>query len=172
MINRRFNKLNTKNKNIIYLISTLLIFITIGIINVAYSKYGSNYEMKINTASGEMIIDAVVDDNETYLENGLRYFTLTVSNHKDNKVTSANIDYKITIKNQEGLNNGRFHYVDSNGNTNTELNGFQKELVIDNYSFTTNQETIMFKIYIMTDSGLTEDVKYEIILDAVQKEMK
>ena len=172
MINRRFSRLNSNNKKIIYLISTLIIFVTIGIINVAYSKYGSNYELNVNTSSGEMLIDATIDDDETYLENGLRYFLLTVSNHKDNKTTSTAIDYKITIKNQEENTNGNFRYVNEEGNTSEELNSFQKELIIDKNSFTTTEDETTFKIYIMTDSGLTEEVKYEITLDAIQKEMK
>ena len=127
MINRRFSRLNSNNKKIIYLISTLIIFVTIGIINVAYSKYGSNYELNVNTSSGEMLIDATIDDDETYLENGLRYFLLTVSNHKDNKTTSTAIDYKITIKNQEENTNGNFRYVNEEGNTTEELNSFQND---------------------------------------------
>lgn len=172
MINKRFSRLNNNNKRIIYFVSILLLFVTIGIINVAYSKYGSNYEVKINTSSGEMIIDATIDDKEEYLENGLKYFLITVTNTKNNKTTSANIDYKITVKNQEGSTNAKFNYIDITNNKTDQSDTFQKELIIDNYSFTTNSETVTFKVYVMVDSGLTEEAKYQVTLDAVQKEMK
>lgn len=170
MRNHRFKRIKN-NKRIFYISSICLVLIAIGIINVAYSKYGSEFEVSINTPSGEMIIDATIDANEEYLENGLRYFLITLTNKKDDKVTSTNIDYKLTITNQEGYSNGRFHYIDSNGNTNPELIAFQKELIIDNYSFSTEEEQMIFKIYTMVDSGLTEDVKYQITVDAIQKEM-
>lgn len=170
-MNRRF-KLLKNNKKTIYLLSVFVLFIAIGIINVAYSKYGSGFEVNVNTTAGEMIIDAIVDDKEEYVENGVRYFLLTVKNSKDEKVTSAAIDYKITVTNQEGSSNGRFYYVDQNGNSNEELTGYQKELIIDGYSLPNIQDQMVFKIYIKVDSGLTEDVTYNVTLDAVQKEMK
>lgn len=170
-MNRRF-KLLKNNKKAIYLLSIFVLFIAIGIINVAYSKYGSGFEVKVNTTAGEMIIDAIVDDKEEYLENGVRYFLLTVKNSKNEKVTSAAIDYKITITNQEGSSNAKFYYVDQNGNTNEDITSYQKELIIDGYSLPTTQEQMVFKIYVKVDSGLTEDAKYNVTLDAVQKEMK
>lgn len=171
MINRRFNRLKNPKK-IIYPIIVTILFITIGIINVAYSKYGSNFEVKVNSSSGKMIIEATVDDKEEYLENGLKYFNIIVKNHNESEVTAMAIDYKITITNQEGSTNGNFYFVDQNGNTNEELTTYQKELTIDGYSFTTTEETMIFKVYIKVDSGLTEDVKYNIVLDAEQKEME
>jgi len=119
-----------------------------------------------------MIIEATVDDKEEYLENGLKYFNIIVKNHNESEVTAMAIDYKITIANQDGSTNGSYYYVDQNGNTNEELTTFQKELTIDDYSFTTTEETMIFKVYIKVDSGLTEDVKYNIVLDAEQKEME
>ena len=171
MINRRFNRLKNPKK-IIYPIIITVLFVTIGIINVAYSKYGSNYEVKVNSPSGKMIIEATVDDKEEYLENGLKYFNIIVKNHNESEVTAMAIDYKITITNQDGSTNGNFYFVDQNGNTNEELTTYQKELTIDGYSFTTTEETMIFKIYTKVDSGLTEDVKYNIVLDAEQKEME
>lgn len=171
MINRRFNRLKNPKK-IIYPIIITVLFVTIGIINVAYSKYGSNFEVKVNSSSGKMIIEATVDDKEEYLENGLKYFNIIVKNHNESEVTAMAIDYKITITNQDGSTNGNFYYVDQNGNTNEELTTYQKELTIDGYSFTTTAETMIFKVYIKVDSGLTEDVKYNIVLDAEQKEME
>lgn len=170
-MNRRF-KLLKNNKKILYIISVFVLFVAIGIINVAYSKYGSEIEVSINTQAGEMIIDAVIDDDETYLENNQRYFFITVNNYQDANVTSAAIDYKITISNQDGYTNGKFFYIDQNGNTNEDLVTYQKELVIDGYSFTTQKEQMVFKIYVKVDTGLTEDVSYKVTLDAVQKEMK
>ena len=170
-MNRRF-KLLKNNKKILYIISVFVLFVAIGIINVAYSKYGSEIEVSINTQAGEMIIDAVIDDAETYLENNQRYFFITVNNYQDANVTSAAIDYKITISNQDGYTNGKFFYIDQNGNTNEDLVTYQKELVIDGYSFTTQKEQMVFKIYVKVDTGLEEDVSYKVTLDAVQKEMK
>lgn len=171
MINKRFNKLKN-HKKAIYPVIILILFMTIGLINVAYSKYGSNFEVTVNSQSGKMIIEATVDDKEEYLENGLKYFNIIVKNHNENEVTAMDINYTIKITNQEDSTNGRFYYVDQNGNTNEELTTYQKELIIDNYSFSTTEETMIFKIYVKVDSGLTEDVKYNIVLDAEQKEME
>ena len=172
MINRRFSRLNNKNKKVVYTLIIGLLFITIGIINVAYSKYGSNYELTINTPSGEMIIDATIDDNDEYVENGLRYFLINVSNSKDDKVTATDINYKLTITNQEENENGKFYYIDTNEQTEEQKLKFDQELIIDNNSFTTEPEQMTFKIYVKVDSGLTEEVKYQVTLDAEQKEMK
>lgn len=172
MINRRFSRLNNKNKKVVYSLIIVLLFAAIGIINVAYSKYGSNYELNINTSAGEMIIDATIDDNEEYLENGLRYFLVNVTNYKDDKVTATDINYKLTIANQDENDNGKFYYIDSNNQNEEEKLKFDKELIIDNNSFTTEPEQMTFKIYVRVDSGFTEEVKYQVTLDAEQKEMK
>ena len=60
-----------------------------------------------------------------------------------------------------------------NNNQNEEEKlKFDKELIIDNNSFTTEPEQKTFKIYVRVDSGFTEEVKYQVTLDAEQKEMK
>ena len=171
MINRRFNRLRNPKK-IIYPVIVTVLFVTIGIINVAYSKYGSNFEVTVNSSSGKMIIEATIDDKEEYIENGIKYFDITVKNNKDEKVTAMDIDYKITITNQEDSTNGKFYFVDQNGNTNETLTTYQKELIIDGYSFSTVEETMVFRVYIKVDSGLAEEVKYNVVLDAEQKEME
>ena len=171
MINRRFNRLKNPKK-IIYPIIITVLFVTIGIINVAYSKYGSNFEVTVNSSSGKMIIEATIDDKEEYIENGIKYFDITVKNNKDEQVTAMDIDYKITITNQEDNTNGKFYFVDQNGNTNETLTTYQKELIIDGYSFSTVEETMVFRVYIKVDSGLAEEVKYNVVLDAEQKEME
>lgn len=170
-MNRRF-KLLKNNKKLVYIISVFVLFVAIGIINVAYSKYGSDIEVSINTQAGEMIIDAIIDDDETYVENGIRYFLIKVNNYIDDNVTSAAIDYKITITNKEGSTNGKFYYIDQDGLTDENITSYQKELVIDGYSLSTEKNQTVFKVYIKVDSGLTEDVSYKVTLDAVQKEMK
>ena len=81
-------------------------------------------------------------------------------------MTSADIDYTLTIENKNG-SIGLFRYVDEDGNTNNQ----GESSVTIKKSIGKEQARQQIKVYVTADTNLETEVDFKVRLDAVQKDM-
>ena len=112
----------------------------------AYAIYKSVITVSVTEKSGAITYDFIVDSQtEEYIEDKTPYFYITITNFKENKLTNADFDYKIIIKNKEN-NNGKFKSVD-------------------------NKTSKKYKIYVSSDQMNETTVDYNIDYFVTQKNM-
>lgn len=140
------------------------------LIPVSYSWYQSSVQTVVVTTTGDIVCNVSLDTDDTYIENNEPYFLINIDNYKTegNKtvVTSADIDYTLTIENKNG-SIGLFRYVDEDGNTNNQ----GESSVTIKKSIGKEQARQQIKVYVTADTNLETEVDFKVRLDAVQKDM-
>ena len=89
------------NKKI--LLCIIIIWIILGV-TISFAMYKTNLNIKYISNTGEMICDIIIDNNESYVKNGIPYFYVKVRNWRDNngnyEITVTDCEYNISIKNK------------------------------------------------------------------------
>lgn len=148
--------------------SVAVVTITFIVMKTSYARYVSNMNINVTSTTGEMICDLEVDNN-SYFENNIPYFIITIKNYNsNNEVTSTDIEYVLTITNETN-SNGLFYYIDEDdGSTNGE---YESSLTISNLTFDKNKSSKRIKVFVKVQSSQHETVNFNVNLNAVQKEM-
>ena len=157
-----------KSSKLGLMIVVLTIISIISVLPVTYTIYKSEENIEINTVSGELIYDVILDKSDTYLDEETQnpYFLITVKNNKDNNLSDADLEYNIEIKNKEG-SNGLYSYQ-------TEEGTFTEPTSIINISGSILKETPSEKTYkiIVSSKAIEEtNVEYDINYNISQKRM-
>ena len=167
-------KIYTSKKHIILF---FMIVVTLIFANIVYASYVNNISVKYSTISGEMICNIDVDQNDSYVVNGIPYVIVTVKNYDmDNNITSVDIDYNLTIKNKNGYN-GTYIWQKINDVDNTKYdegsNSYSEQVITKTYSLgNKNKEEEKFKIFIKSSLESYEDLGFNIELNSIQKNMQ
>lgn len=133
----------------------------------AYAIYKSVITVSVTEKSGAITYDFIVDSQtEEYIEDKTPYFYITITNFKENKLTNADFDYKIIIKNKEN-NNGKFKSVDEDNHVIDFNNTITIEGVLNN----DNKTSKKYKIYVSSDQMNETTVDYNIDYFVTQKNM-
>lgn len=156
-------------KRMIYSI-VLMIISGIFICHLSYARYHQTADISAGTITGDIICDVTLDTSETYIENNVAYFRIKVSNKKDNILTSTNVDYKLTITNVDN-SNGIYYLIDDDGNTSSENESYSSSIITKTYSFDTTEQMKEFKVYVKSDDGKEANIKFNVNIEAVQKQM-
>lgn len=152
----------------------LLAFLLILFVRDTYSKYYSQLKVNVKSTSGNMIINARIDSSPTYVEDGVAYFKIIVTNYENNNITKVDEEFRLTIINQSGspTSMGEFYYVDSNGETSSNNHEYQTYLNTKIYSFGKNaKEELTIKVYTRALNKKEKNINYHVTLDAWQKKM-
>ena len=167
-------KIYTSKKHIILF---FMIVVTLIFANIVYASYVNNISVKYSTISGEMICNIDVDQNDSYVVNGIPYVIVTVKNYDmDNNITSVDIDYNLTIKNKNGYN-GTYIWQKINDVDNTKYdegsNSYSEQVITSTYSLgNKNKEEEKFKIFIKSSLESYENLGFNIELNSIQKNMQ
>lgn len=146
----------------------VLVAITLIVMKKSYARYVSDMDIHINSTTGEMICDLEVDNN-SYFENNIPYFIITIKNYNsNNEVTATDVEYVLNITNETN-SNGLFYYIaEDDGSTNGK---YEPSLAITNLTFDKNKSTKRIKVYVKVQSSQHEIVNFNVNLDAIQKKM-
>ncbi|MBQ8132348.1 MAG: hypothetical protein IJ193_07650 [Bacilli bacterium] len=154
-----------KQKKILLIIELVLVFI---LIPGTYALYKGLMNVNVTTVAGEMISDIEIDQKDSYIENNVPYFYVTVKNYRINGnntlLTATAFDYTLVISNKDG-SNGKFSYVDENGNSSSE---YASTLRIENCHLDQTMDSDRFKIYVTRDGNLRTQVDYKVQIEADQ----
>lgn len=157
------------NKKI--LICIIVIWIVLGV-TISFAMYKTNLNIKYISNTGEMICDIVIDENESYIKNGIPYFYVKVRNWRDNngneEITVTDCEYSISIKNKENTN-GIFIWkkVDTEDFINTYTNSFTTQI----YSMGKNKTEDVFQVFVKNQDKINKNVDIIVELNAIQKNM-
>lgn len=162
----KWKKLSRKQKKrILLLIELVLVFI---LLPGSYALYKGLVNVNVTTVAGEMISDIEIDQRDSYIENNVPYFYVTVKNYRQNGtntlLTATAFDYTLVISNKDG-SNGKFSYVDESGNSNNE---YVSTLRIENCHLDQSMDSERFKIYVSRDGNLRTQVDYKVQIEADQ----
>lgn len=168
-----YKKLKTfyKKHKIVGLCSILLLILLISV-PISYAKYKSNMDVSIKTVAGEMIYDIRAEQNDSYVDNNVKYFYVYIDNFKVadgvKYLNSTECEYTLTISNVDS-STGLYRYIsEKDGSSSGEE--FQENLVYHG-TLSTTEETQRLKVYVKSSVNLKSDVKYSISIDVVQKNM-
>ena len=120
--------------------------------------------------TGKMICEYEIDKNDSYVENGVKYFLITVTNFKNDLITDVDIKYTLTINNKNG-SNGVYKWVKVD--TNDSNNNYEDSITTKEYLFTSDsKQSTTFKVYVQLnkDQKKVQDTDIDIELNAVQLE--
>lgn len=157
------------NKKI--LICIIVIWIVLGV-TISFAMYKTNLNIKYISNTGEMICDVIIDNNESYVKNGIPYFYVKVRNWRDNngneEITVTDCEYSISIKNKENTN-GIFIWkkVDTEDFINTYTNSFTTQI----YSMGKNKTEDVFQVFVKNQDKINKNVDIIVELNAIQKNM-
>lgn len=158
-----------RNKKIIITTLILIFLLATFIITYTYSRYIQSAEMHITSTTGTIKLDVSLDTNDSYIENNVAYFRLKVFNTENSKTTDTKINYVINITNIDN-SNGIYYLIDDEGNTSTEDGSYLESIRTKTYTFGTGVESKEFKVFVKSNDGKESNVKFNINVDAVQKE--
>lgn len=168
----RFRNIVEERRLIAIVVLVLFIIVcTILFSQISYSRYASNFEVNVDSVTGEMICNVEVDVNPSYVENNMAYFRVIVSNSRDGVVTATDVEYALKISNDSN-SNGIFYYIDSEGIKSDDNGAFASSISSQTYSFGKDAEERIFKVYVKVPSNLKEVVNFKVDLEAVQKKME
>ena len=157
------------NKKI--LLCIIIIWIILGV-TISFAMYKTNLNIKYISNTGEMICDVIIDNNESYVKNGIPYFYVKVRNWRDNngneEITVTDCEYSISIKNKENTN-GIFIWkkVDTEDFINTYTNSFTTKI----YSMGKNKTEDVFQVFVKNQDKINKNVNIIVELNATQKNM-
>ena len=157
------------NKKIILLI--IIIWIILGF-TISFAMYKTNLNIQYTSNTGEMICDIIIDNNETYIKNGIPYFYVKVRNWRENngkdEITVTDCEYNISIKNKEQTN-GVFIWkkLDSEDFINTYTNACTTKT----YSMDKNKTEDVFQVFVKNQDKINKNVDIVIELNVTQKNM-
>lgn len=157
------------NKKI--LLCIIIIWIILGV-TISFAMYKTNLNIKYISNTGEMICDVIIDNNESYVKNGIPYFYVKVRNWRDNngneEITVTDCEYSISIKNKENTN-GIFIWkkVDTEDFINTYTNSFTTKI----YSMGKNKTEDVFQVFVKNQDKINKNVDIIVELNAIQKNM-
>lgn len=148
--------------------SVIVVAVTFVIMKNSYARYVANMDINVTSKTGEMICDLEVDNN-SYIENNVPYFIITIKNYNANgDITATDVEYTLNVTNEDG-SNGLFYYISEDDGSSS--NDYMPSLTIQNLSFNKNKTTKKFKVFVKVQSSQHETVNFNVSLDAVQKEM-
>ena len=119
-----------------------------------------------------MICDIIIDNNETYIKNGIPYFYVKVRNWRENngkdEITVTDCEYNISIKNKEQTN-GVFIWkkLDSEDFINTYTNACTTKT----YSMDKNKTEDVFQVFVKNQDKINKNVDIVIELNVTQNNM-
>ena len=157
------------NKKI--LLCIIIIWIILGV-TISFAMYKTNLNIKYISNTGEMICDVIIDNNESYVKDGIPYFYVKVRNWRDNngneEITVTDCEYSISIKNKENTN-GIFIWkkVDTEDFINTYTNSFTTII----YSMGKNKTEDVFQVFVKNQDKINKNVDIIVELNAIQKNM-
>lgn len=158
-----------RKKTIIITTIILVFLLTTLIITYTYSRYIHSAEVNIISNTGTIKLDVDLDTNDSYIENNVAYFRLKVFNTENGKTTNVKINYVINITNIDN-SNGMFYLIDDEGNASTEDETYLETIRTKIYTFGTAEESKEFKVFVKSNDGKESNVKFNINVDAVQRE--
>lgn len=123
--------------------------------------------VNVNTTSGKLSYDVVLDQNDNYIENNEPYFFIIVKNYDKDGLTNAAFDYKISVVSAEGVS-ALYRYIDDDGNTNTTPTS---SLALAGSLDNNKKKDFKYKVYVSSDTNLKTKVNYKIDYEIVQKNM-
>ena len=162
-------KMQKVNKKI--LLSIIITWIILGV-TVSFAMYKTNLNIQYKSNTGEMICDIIIDNDESYVKNGIPYFYVKVRNWRDNngedEITVTDCEYNISIKNKEKTN-GIFIWkkVGSEDFINTYTNSFTTKM----YSMDKNKTEDVFQVFVKNQDIINQNVDIVIELNVTQKNM-
>lgn len=160
------------------IILTTICFILV--VCMFYPKSTSRLEKTVTldykVSSGNMICEYDIDNNESYIENGIKYFLVNVKNYNKlddgtKDITDVDLNYTLTIQNKNN-SNGVFKWTKVGSEDENEYSSISKTKV---YSFNAGTEqTSTFKVYVKLNDEQKEsqNVDIDIELNAEQVEKK
>ena len=163
-----------KKKYIIIFLFTILLSI---FATVAYAAYVNSIFVQYSATSGEMICNANVEKDESYIINGIPYIIVTVKNYDENgNITSVDIEFSLTIKNKDG-GHGTFIWQKINEDDNSKYDegtsNYLGQTTTNIYSFgNVKKEEKKFKIFIKSEQSSQEELDFDVELNSAQKDMQ
>ena len=163
-----------KKKYIIIFLFTILLSI---FATVAYAAYVNSIFVQYSAVSGEMICNANVEKDESYIINGIPYIIVTVKNYDENgNITSVDIEFSLTIKNKDG-EHGTFIWQKINEDDNSKYDEgtstYLGQTTTNIYSFgNEKKEEKKFKIFIKSEQSSQEELNFDVELNSTQKDMQ
>ena len=162
-------KMQKVNKKI--LLSIIIIWIILGT-TVSFAMYKTNLNIQYKSNTGEMICDIIIDENESYIKNGIPYFYVKVRNWRENngedEITATDCEYNLSIKNKE-KQNGIFIWkkIDTEDSISTYSNSFTTKM----YSMDKNKTEDVFQVFVKNQDIIDKNVDIVIELNVTQKNM-
>ncbi len=156
-------------KNKLGLLIILLTIVSIvSILPVTYTIYKSGENIDINTVSGELIYDVVLDEQSTYIDETTNnpYFYITIKNNKEGNLSDADIEYNIEITNKTG-SSGLYSYELEGGTYSTP----DSTLTISDYLLKGEAAEKTYKVMVSSPSLDETTVEYDINYNVSQKRM-
>ncbi len=155
---------------VIYIALAVLLIVVTGI---ALARYNESIKLSgLVSTTGDMLANVEVDTNSSYIENNVVYFLIYVTNTEDSVVSGTDLDYSVTVSNQSG-SNGIYYLIDEEGNTSSEDGTYTESVTTKTYSFDNEaKSTRTFKVFVKTPDGLESNVKFNVKLNAEQKNME
>lgn len=152
---------------------TIILIILSGtfILTISDSRYMHETYAEVTGTSGSMKLDITLDTNETYIENNISYFRVKVSNTKDGKTSDTDIDYVLNINNIDN-SNGIYYLIDDDGITSTNDGTYLESITTKTYSFNKNSDTKEFKVFVKSNDGKESTIKFNVNVEAIQKQME
>ena len=157
-----------KNRKILGLLLIAVISFVFVFLNIqnSFSIYKSTKNVTVNAASGNIICDAEIIEDETFIsKNGNKYFKVRVKNYdNENNISKAPVEYNLHITNQNG-SSGEFMITDFGGVSST----FSSNSVTSNYKFTTTTKQNYDFIIEVKEGNVNGDlINYSISLNCYQ----
>lgn len=163
-----------KKKYIIIFLFTILLSI---FATVAYAAYVNSIFVQYSAVSGEMICNANVEKDESYIINGIPYIIVTVRNYDENdNITSVDVEFSLTIKNKDG-EHGTFIWQKINEDDNSKYDEgtstYLGQTTTNIYSFgNEKKEEKKFKVFIKSEQSSQEELNFDVELNSTQKDMQ
>ncbi len=154
---------NNKKKIIVF---SLILTITL-LLPLAYSAYQSKINVSNETTVGKLRYDVSVDSKESYVENNIPFFYISVKNADSTGITDSDFDYSIKLTNKSS-SNGLYKYIDDSGNDSGD---YASSLDITGSLDNKVTKTVKYKVYVKASTNLKTVVNYDINYDVVQKKM-
>ena len=156
-----------------------IVIVSFLLVNIVYAVYINSVEVNYESQTGKMICNMELDKNENYVVNGVPYAIVKVKNYNEDEngektVTAVDVEYSLSIKNQEG-SNGTYIWqkVDEEDSSKYSegTNLYLESVTTSTFSFNKkNPEEDVYKIFFKsTNSENTENIKFDVVLNSVQK---
>lgn len=166
--------MNNKNK-FIFIVFCLILLIGIFSVNT-FSKLQRESKINYKTKTGNMICEYDIDQNDSYIEDGIKYILVNVKNYKVNSngetnISDVDVKYSLTIKNKDNSNGVyKWEKVGSSDDSSDYL----EVAKTNTYTFKAgSEETSTFKIYIqLNNQNISQNVNLDVELNAEQAEKK